>query len=136
MTAPDKNQKYNDGRNKVKAIFGAHGENAIAALEPVAPDLARQIYEHAYGDTYARDTLNLRDRSLVTIAGLTALGYPQQQLASHIRGGLNVGLDRSEIVETITHMALYAGFPAAVNAALTAKEVFSDLDGHSQEAPQ
>ena len=136
MTAPDKNQKYNDGQNKVKAIFGAHGENAVATLEPVAPDLARQIYEHAYGDTYARDTLNLRDRSLVTIAGLTALGYPQQQLASHIRGGLNVGLDRSEIVETITHMALYAGFPAAVNAALTAKEVFSDLDGHSQEAPQ
>ena len=136
MTAPDSNEKYKDGRNKVKAIFGAHGENAVAALEPVAPDLARQIYEHAYGDTYARDTLNLRDRSLVTIAGLTALGYPQQQLASHIRGGLNVGLERSEIVETITHMALYAGFPAAVNAALTAKEVFSDLDGHSQEAPQ
>lgn len=132
MTAPD---KYTDGRNKLKAIFGTHGENAVAALEPVAPDLARQIYEHAYGDTYARETLNLRDRSLVTIAGLTALGYPQQQLASHIRGGLNVGLERDEIVETITHMALYAGFPAAVNAALTAKDVFADLDAHPQETP-
>ena len=132
MKAPD---KYTDGRQKLKAVFGEHGENAVAALEPVAPDLARQIYEHAYGDTYARETLNLRDRSLVTIAGLTALGYPQQQLASHIRGGLNVGLDREEIVETITHMALYAGFPAAVNAALTAKDVFADLDAHPQETP-
>ena len=132
MTAPD---KYTYGRQKLKAVFGEHGENAVAALEPVAPDLARQIYEHAYGDTYARETLNLRDRSLVTIAGLTALGYPQQQLASHIRGGLNVGLDRDEIVETITHMALYAGFPAAVNTALTAKDVFADLDAHPQETP-
>ena len=132
MTAPD---KYTDGREKLKSIFGVHGENAVAALEPVAPELARQIYEHAYGDTYARETLNLRDRSLVTIAGLTALGYPQQQLASHIRGGLNVGLGRDEIVETITHMALYAGFPAAVNAALTAKDVFTDLDAHPQETP-
>ena len=132
MTAPD---KYTDGRQKLKAIFGEHGETAMAALAPVAPDLARQIYEHAYGDTYARETLNLRDRSLVTIAGLTALGYPQQQLASHIRGGLNVGLDRDEIVETITHMALYAGFPAAVNAALTAKDVFADLDANNQETP-
>lgn len=132
MTAP---KKYQDGRDKLKRIFGTHGERAVDALEPVAPDLARQIYEHAYGDTYARETLNLRDRSLVTIAGLTALGHPQPQLASHIRGGLNVGLERDEIVETITHMALYAGFPAAVNAAMTAKDVFADLDAHPQETP-
>lgn len=125
--------KYQEERDRLSSIFGAHGENSMAQLEPVAPELARQIKEHAYGDTYARDTLTLRDRSLVTIAGLTALGYPQQQLASHIRGGLNVGLERDEIVETITHMAIYAGFPAAVNAALTAKEVFSDLDAHPQE---
>ena len=132
MTAPAKDT---NGRQKLKAIFGEHGENAMAALDPVAPELARQIYAHAYGATYARETLNLRDRSLVTIADLTALGYPQQQLASHIRGGLNVGLGRDEIVETITHMALYAGFPAAVNAALTAKDVFADLDAHPQETP-
>ncbi|MEL6857694.1 MAG: carboxymuconolactone decarboxylase family protein [Pseudomonadota bacterium] len=130
MTASN---KYHQGRETLKQIFGTHGENAVAALEPVAPDLARQIYEHAYGDTYARADLNLRDRSLITIAGLTALGYPQQQLASHIRGGLNVGLERSEIVETITHMALYAGFPAAVNAAMTAKDVFAELDTPAQE---
>ncbi|MEL7041114.1 MAG: carboxymuconolactone decarboxylase family protein [Pseudomonadota bacterium] len=125
--------QYDDGHARLDAIFGAHGTDAVAQVAAIAPDLARQITEHAYGDTYARETLNLRDRSLVTIAGLTALGYPQQQLASHIRGGLNVGLKRDEVVETITHMALYAGFPAAVNAALTAKEVFDDLDSPSQE---
>ena len=126
--------QYDAGRARLADIYGSHGIEAVANVASVAPELARQITEHAYGDTYARETLNLRDRSLVTIAGLTALGYPQQQLASHIRGGLNVGLDRDEVIETITHMALYAGFPAAVNAALTAKQVFDDLDAQTQEA--
>ncbi|MEL6723492.1 MAG: carboxymuconolactone decarboxylase family protein [Pseudomonadota bacterium] len=125
--------KRTDGRARLEAIFGSHGVDAMARVEAIAPDLARQVDEYAYGDTYARDTLTLRDRSLVTIAGLTALGYPQAQLASHIRGGLNVGLAREEVVETITHMALYAGYPAAINAALTAKTVFDDLDGNLQE---
>jgi 4-carboxymuconolactone decarboxylase len=126
--------QYDAGQARLADIFGPHGTEAVANVADVAPELARQITEHAYGDTYARETLNLRDRSLATIAGLTALGYPQQQLASHIRGGLNVGLDREEVIETITHMALYAGFPAAVNAALTAKQVFNDLDAQTQEA--
>ena len=130
MTSSD---KYAEGRERLHAIFGTHGETTLANLKTIAPDLTRQIYEHAYGDTYANDALSLRDRSLVTIAGLTALGYPQSQLASHIRGGLTVGLERTEIVETITHMALYAGYPAAINAALTAQEVFSDLDDPPQE---
>lgn len=119
-----------DGRARLESIFGAHGVEAMARVEAIAPDLARQVDEHAYGDTYARETLSLRDRSLATIAGLTALGYPQAQLASHIRGGLNVGLARDEVVETITHMALYAGYPAAINAALTAQTVFDDLDAN------
>ena len=121
----------NDGRERLAAIFGAHGVDAVANVASIAPDLARQIEEHGYGDTYAREALSLRDRSLATIAGLTALGYPQAQLASHIRGGLNVGLAREEVVETITQMALYAGYPAAINAALTAKSVFDDLDGQT-----
>lgn len=124
---------YEAGHARLNEIFGQHGTDAVANVAEIAPDLARQITEHAYGDTYARETLSLRDRSLATIAGLTALGYPQQQLASHIRGGLTVGLNRDEVIETITHMALYAGFPAAVNAALTAKEVFNDLDAQMQE---
>ncbi|MEO0607777.1 MAG: carboxymuconolactone decarboxylase family protein [Pseudomonadota bacterium] len=129
MSSAKRDAQRDAGRNRLAEIFGSHGVDAVAHVGSVAPDLARQIEEHAYGDTYARETLSLRDRSLVTIAGLTALGYPQAQLASHIRGGLNVGLAREEVVETITHMALYAGFPAAINAALTAKTVFDDLDG-------
>ncbi len=123
-----------EGRARLKSIFGDHGVEAMAQVEDIAPDLARQVDEFAYGDTYARDTLSLRDRSLVTIAGLTALGYPQAQLASHIRGGVTVGLEREEIIEAITQMALYAGFPAAINAALTAKKVFQDLDPVFEEA--
>ena len=122
------------GRTRLQSIFGDHGVEAMAQVEDIAPDLARQVDEFAYGDTYARDTLSLRDRSLVTIAGLTALGYPQAQLASHIRGGVTVGLEREEIIEAITQMALYAGFPAAINAALTAKKVFQDLDPEFEEA--
>ncbi len=126
--------RYDAGRERLNEIFGPHGEQALARLNPVAPDLARQVIEHAYGDVYSTETLSYRDRSLATIAGLTTLGHAQSQLASHIRGGLNSGLARAEIVEVITQMALYAGYPAAINAALTAKQVFDDLDKQTQES--
>jgi 4-carboxymuconolactone decarboxylase len=63
---------------------------------------------------------------VATIAALTALGNAAPQLKVHIEAGLNVGLSRDEIVEVIMQMAVYAGFPAALNGLFAAKEVFEN----------
>lgn len=97
-------------------------------LDDIAPDLARFVAEFPYGDIYSRPGLDLKSREIATVAALTALGHAQPQLKSHIEGALNVGCTREEIVEVIIQMAVYAGFPAAINGVLAAKEVFDDLD--------
>jgi 4-carboxymuconolactone decarboxylase len=116
--------RYQDGLAKLAEIDGEQGARVIEALKDVAPDLARYVIEFPFGDVYQRDGLDLRERELITIAGLTALGHAQPQLKVHVHGALNVGASPKEIVETIIQMAVYAGFPAALNAVFTAKEVF------------
>ena len=97
-------------------------------LEDVAPDLARYVAEFAYGDIYARPGLDRKSREIATVAALTALGNAHLQLESHIEGALNSGCSRQEVIEVILQMAVYAGFPAAINGMMSAKEVFSRLD--------
>ncbi len=94
----------------------------------IAPDLGRYIVEFGFGDIYCRPGLTLREREIATIAALTALGTAAPQLKVHIEAGLNVGLTREEITETILQMVLYAGFPAALNGMFAAKEVFGAQD--------
>jgi 4-carboxymuconolactone decarboxylase len=95
-------------------------------LDPIAPDFARYMIEFGFGDVYSRPGLDAKQRQLVTIAALAALGHPQLQLRGHLNGGLNVGLTPQEIVEALIQVALYAGFPAALNSLLVAKEVFAE----------
>ena len=97
----------------------------IDSLADIAPDFARYLIEFPFGDIYSRGDLDLRSREVATIAALTAMGNAAPQLKVHIEAGLNVGLSRQEIVETIMQMAVYAGFPAALNGLLAAKEVFA-----------
>ena len=96
-------------------------------LEDVAPDLARFVAEFAYGDVYSRGVLDLKTRELLTLAALTVL-RADDQLKSHVRGALNAGCSEDEITEVMIQMAVYAGFPAAINAVLAAKEVFTEND--------
>ncbi|WP_180901853.1 carboxymuconolactone decarboxylase family protein [Martelella soudanensis] len=112
------------GKRMLAAIDGRAGQNVIDALDDIAPDFARYVFEFPFGDIYARPGLSLRDREIATVAALTALGNASPQLKVHIEAGLNVGLSEEEIVETIMQMAVYAGFPAALNGLFAAKEVF------------
>ncbi|MEM6897453.1 MAG: carboxymuconolactone decarboxylase family protein [Pseudomonadota bacterium] len=118
--------RYAEGLAKLTEIDGEQGERVVEALKDVAPDMARYILEFSFGDIYSREGLDLRERELVTVAGLTALGHAQPQLKVHVHGALNVGATPKEIVETIMHMCVYAGFPAALNAIFTAKDVFEE----------
>lgn len=122
------NERYARGWEKLKEIDGQAGENVIASLRDIAPDFATYVIEFPFGDIYSRPGLDLKTRELAVVASLTALGNAVPQLKVHIHGALNVGCSRQEVVEIIMQMAVYAGFPAAVNGLFAAKEVFAELE--------
>jgi 4-carboxymuconolactone decarboxylase len=105
-------------------MYGEQTKTFLASLEGIAPDLGTYVMEFAFGDIHCRPGLNLPSREIATIAALTALGTAAPQLRAHIHGALNVGCTEQEIVEVILQMALYAGFPAAINGIQAAREVF------------
>lgn len=84
-------------------------------LARIAPKLAELSQQVLFDDIWQRDVLTPRERSLITLAALTALGRVQQ-LPWHIEFAQQNGLAREEIVEVFTHLAFYAGWPAAVSA--------------------
>mgnify|MGYP003648025987 CR=1 FL=1 len=120
------NSRYERGQRALAQIDGEAGQVVIDSLADIAPDLARYVIEFGFGDIYSRPGLDLRSREVATIAALTAMGNARPQLKVHINAGLNVGLSQQEIVETIMQMAVYAGFPAALNGISAAREVFSE----------
>lgn len=112
------------GRRALAEIDGEAGHNVVAALADIAPDFATYLFEFPFGDIYSRSGLGLREREIATIAALAAMGNAAPQLAVHIEAGLNVGLSEAEIVEVLMQMAVYAGFPAALNGLFAARDVF------------
>ena len=120
------NERYQRGWEKLKEIDGEAGERVIESLKDIAPDFARLLIEFPFGDIYSRQGLDLKSREIAVVAALTALGNAAPQLKVHIHGALNVGCTKQEVIETIMQMAVYAGFPAALNGLFAAKEVFSE----------
>jgi 4-carboxymuconolactone decarboxylase len=91
----------------------------------VAPKLADLTDKVLYGDIWERRELSRRDRSLVTVAALIALDRPDQ-LRSHLHIARQNGVTQAELIETITHLAFYSGWPNSVTAVGVAKEVFAE----------
>jgi 4-carboxymuconolactone decarboxylase len=118
--------RYKRGLDTMQAIFGPGIESALKGLASTSPDLARCLVEFPFANIYTRPGLDLKTREMLTVAALTVLGYPQAELNEHIRGALNVGCTRDEILEIILQMAVYAGFPAALEAVKTAAAVFGE----------
>ena len=102
--------------------------STIGQVRDVFPKLGELTDRVLFGDVWERPGLSKRDRSLVTVAALTALDRPGQ-LKGHLWRALDNGVTREEIVELITHLAFYAGWPNAGTAALVAKEVFEERKG-------
>jgi 4-carboxymuconolactone decarboxylase len=118
--------RYERGLAKMREMFGTGIDSALKSLAATSPDLVRCLVEFPFGDVYPRPGLDLKTREMLTVAALTVLGYPQAELKDHIRGALNVGCTRDEILEVILQMAVYAGFPAALEALKTVGAVFDE----------
>lgn len=99
--------------------------SARQEVRQVAPKLIELSEQVLYGDVWERPGLSKRDRSLITLAALTALGR-SDQLPGHLDRALGNGVTRDEIGELITHLAFYAGWPAAMTAGRIAKRVFEE----------
>ena len=122
----DIESRYERGFAKLQEIDGEAGERVLESLDDVAPDFARYLIEFPFGDIYSRPGLDLKSREIAVVAALAALGNAAPQLKVHIHGALNVGVTRTEVVEILMQMAVYAGFPAALNGLNVAKEVFAE----------
>jgi 4-carboxymuconolactone decarboxylase len=97
-------------------------EKAIGSFSPKLVSLTDDVL---FGDVWERSALSKRDRSLATITALIAL-RASEQLPFHLKRGVENGLKQEEIVEIITHMAFYSGWPSAMSAIAVAKKVFEE----------
>lgn len=99
---------------------------AQKSIGDIAPKLAQLTDDVLFGDVWERPGLSKRDRSLITVAALVAL-YRSNQLPFHLQRALENGVTRDELIEAITHLAFYAGWPNAMSAAQAAKDVFANV---------
>jgi len=97
-------------------------------VPPMDGEFMELTVGHVLGDIWTRSGLELRERSLITCAALTALGK-EPQLKAHLRGALNVGVSREAVEEMMIHLAHYSGWPTAVNGMRVAHELYAELDG-------
>ncbi|MDZ5456257.1 carboxymuconolactone decarboxylase family protein [Azohydromonas lata] len=116
--------RYRQGLECLQRVDGPQGVAVVQDLAESFPDFARYLVEFPFGDIYARRSLGLREREIATVAALTALGNAAPQLRVHIHAALHVGCSPAQIVETVMQMAVYAGFPAALNGLAVVREVF------------
>lgn len=105
--------------------MAAERSRAQQLMGDLAPKLAELTDDVLFGDVWARPGLSPRDRSLVTVGALTALARTDQ-LASHLRVALDNGVSQEELVEVVTHLAFYAGWPCAVSAVSALRTVLDD----------
>ncbi|HMA77111.1 MAG TPA: carboxymuconolactone decarboxylase family protein [Candidatus Krumholzibacteriaceae bacterium] len=120
--------RYERGLEKFRQIDGKGGKKAVDDLKEIVPEIERYIVEYPFGDIYSRPGLDLKIRELAAISALTTMGNAEPQLKVHIHSALNNGATREEVVEVILQMSVYAGFPAAINALYTAREIFRGRD--------
>ncbi len=116
------------GMNVRRRVLGnAHVDRATEAATKFDAPFQEFITKSAWGDVWARPGFTLRERSIITISLLAALGH-DEEFAMHVRAAESTGASREDITEALLHVAIYAGVPAANRAFKVAKNVFAELD--------
>ena len=125
-------ERYRQGMATRRAVLGdAHVDRAEAAKTPFDAPFQELITEAAWGHVWSRPQWTKRERSIVTIALLAALGH-HAEVAMHVRATAQTGATREDICEALLHVAIYAGVPAANSAIATVKQVFDQMDQEAE----
>ncbi|WLW56377.1 carboxymuconolactone decarboxylase family protein [Streptomyces sp. YU58] len=119
-------ERFAQGLEMLNSVNGEVGQLVVDSLADISPEMSHQIIAWGFGEIYSRPQLAPRDRQLVTLGMLTALGGCELQLEVHVHTSLNVGLTPEQIVEALLHSAGYCGFPKALNAMAVVKKVFAE----------
>lgn len=128
MSASERNARYEAGLAMRRSVLGdAHVDRAVAATTEFDRPFQELITEAAWGSVWARPGWTKRERSIVTLALLAALGH-EEELAMHVRATARTGASREDIGEALLHVAIYAGVPAANRAFKVAKRTLADMD--------
>ena len=119
--------RFETGMAVRRSVLGdAHVDRAEAAKTSFDEDFQRFITEGAWGSVWSRPGLSKRERSLVTIALLAALGH-EEEVAMHVRATANTGATADDVKEVLLHVAVYAGVPAANKAIKIVKNAYADM---------
>ena len=125
--------EYQRGMDEIRKQLGPMADSYIQKIKALAPEFAWVNVTFPFGELYTRDVLDLKTRELCTVAALTVQGFALPQLKLHVDAALRSGASREEVIEVITQMIAYAGFPAATNALMTAQAAFQDNDARTEE---
>jgi 4-carboxymuconolactone decarboxylase len=128
----ERRRRYERGLPWFSQVVGERGPEVLAAIKDMSPEMEHQIIAFGFGDIYSRPALPPRDRQLLTLAMLTALGGCEPQLKLHVNAALRVGVTPEEVTEIFLHAAAYCGFPKALNGMTVAKQVFDELGRQSE----
>jgi 4-carboxymuconolactone decarboxylase len=119
---------YHAGMKTRRSILGdAHVDQAHTRMTDFDAPFQKLIVEAAWGRVWSRPNWTARERSIVTIALLAALGH-DEEVAMHVRATANTGATKEDITEALLHVAIYAGVPAANRAIKIAKRVFEEME--------
>lgn len=118
-------------KTRQKVLGAAHVARAEAAKTPLDAPFQALITDAAWGHVWSRDTISLRERSMITIALLAGLGN-DHELALHLRATQNTGASEADVMEALLHVAIYAGVPRANHAISIAKQVFAEMSQKDQ----
>jgi 4-carboxymuconolactone decarboxylase len=123
------------GRAQLKQMLGDIGEQALENIARISPDMARYVNDFIFGDIHCRPGLDLKTRELAAVVSIATRGGAEPQLKAHLNGALNVGWTEQELIEVMIELAVYAGFPAALNGLYAARDVFAERDAKTRIAP-
>lgn len=124
----DKN-RYEKGLEVRKAVLGAeYVEKSLRSADEFTRPMQELVTEYCWGEIWTRPGLDRRTRSFLNLGMLTALNRPHE-IRLHIRGALNNGITREELMEVFLQSAIYCGVPAALDSMKVAREVFAEIDG-------
>ena len=126
-------EKFDNGLKVRKEVLGEeYVENALKNVDDFNRPMQELVTEYCWGTIWTRDGLPKKTRSLLNLAMLTALNRPHE-VKAHVRGALNNGCSRAEIMETFLQAAVYCGVPAGIDSFRTARAVFAELDQQGEQ---